>query len=761
MKATNFREEEIFDEEDDEYSDESESSGDHDDDGEVEPPTQAAFNALLKRWLHAENQSHLAGLVVMWEIQTSALPVILAASEAFQTARDLELVNITNEMRTWLTPNDPTGEYGKYWEEVDTELRQYQETREDCTNTRIEQYKVAERIRNQSATPPETIPAYVEARALYKRAEKEKAANDALIDDFIAQAAFRQTMPQPTSTGGTSGATGGGTTLSSTPPAGTPPTTAGTPPIRGGTPPPVAAHSGLIHDTLFAQMKVESGYAIIREYPELVYPSRHPKAAILERTTIQALRVGMPVPVLQFSGTPAFANLIPPQGYYVVISEHVDGSIRMALGYETPGANLPQVLVFEKQATPFTLLALSDTAIRGGMVHSFILDNLRKLHSPLTAPDTPISDRLHDPTAGGTGYHTNGGQAVKATKAFAPLRRALHNDSGKFQILTQHMSEMKLTDPALAVNIRNMSCAPALHGIIALQADNIPHLLGFNYCVELDFSGKDNKLDAINLYAFATELTKFECLNDIRKAIETMKRTYMLVMMEDSRNGYPHWGRIFNKLLDQLQEIDPCLSIEDLDITYTAWKFNTLIAAWAALYKGGLHATKTQEEFTKINEDMLQFNPADWISQGNLMCKTKIPPQKVPPKKQPEDRSVKRRQDQATPPTTDGGKRKRQRNKTTKQPPTNAQKTIPAPAQPQAQQQAPTNPPDICVRNLFHNADAALFPGSCKPGCKRNHNPRLRNGKLTAADKAGVKASLDAMTGKFAELALQELDRLF
>eukprot|EP01035_Chromulina_nebulosa_P027185 gene27185-35706_t len=111
-------EEEIFDdEEDDMYSDESESSGDHDDDGEVEPPTQAAFNALLKRWLHAENQSHLAGLVVMWEIQTSALPVILAASEAFQTARDLELVNITNEMRTWLTPNDPTGEYGKYWEE--------------------------------------------------------------------------------------------------------------------------------------------------------------------------------------------------------------------------------------------------------------------------------------------------------------------------------------------------------------------------------------------------------------------------------------------------------------------------------------------------------------------------------------------------------------------------------------------------------------------------------------------------------------------
>ena len=73
-----------------------------------------------------------------------------------------------------------------------------------------------------------------------------------------------------------------------------------------------------------------------------------------------------------------------------------------------------------------------------------------------------------------------------------------------------------------------MSSAPALHGIIALQTDNIPHLLGINLCVELNYSGKDNKLDAINLYAFATELVKFETFPDVRKALETMKRTYML-----------------------------------------------------------------------------------------------------------------------------------------------------------------------------------------------------------------------------------------
>jgi hypothetical protein len=294
-----------------------------------------------------------------------------------------------------------------------------------------------------------------------------------------------------------------------------------------------------------------------------------------------------------------------------------------------------------------------------------------------------------------------------------------------------------------------------------LQADNIPHLLGFNFCVALDYSGKDNKLDAINLYAFATELAQFENIHDIRKALETMKRTYMLVMMEDNRCAHPHWGRIFNKLLDQLQEIDPCLSIEDLSITYVAWKFNSLLTAWAAFYKGGMHATKTQEAFTKINEDLLQFNPAEWINQGTMMCKTKIPPQKVPPKKQPEDRNAKRRQQPVPPSTADGGKRKRQRNKNQPQTQASAPKAPVAPAQPPAQAPASTPSQDICVRNLFHTAAATLFPGTCKTGCKRNHNPRLRNGKLSAADKGAVKASLDAMTGKFADLALQELDRLF
>jgi hypothetical protein len=53
-----------------------------------------------------------------------------------------------------------------------------------------------------------------------------------------------------------------------------------------------------IKDTLFTHTTVANGYDHLKEYPELIYPSKHPKAAILERTTIQSLRLGTPIPVL-------------------------------------------------------------------------------------------------------------------------------------------------------------------------------------------------------------------------------------------------------------------------------------------------------------------------------------------------------------------------------------------------------------------------------------------------------------------------------
>ena len=172
----------------------------------------------------------------------------------------------------------------------------------------------------------------------------------------------------------------------------------------------------------------------------------------MERTPIQALRVGMTVPILEFSGQRSFDNLTAPKGYYVVIAEHPDGSTRLALGFAGTGTCLPQVLILERREIPFTVLALSDTAIRGGLVPAHILESLRRIHSPLIAPDTPLRAGIPEGNTGGAGYGMGRDIAIKAAKAFAPLRRALHHDTTKFQKLTQHMADLKLTDPSLGVN---------------------------------------------------------------------------------------------------------------------------------------------------------------------------------------------------------------------------------------------------------------------------------------------------------------------
>eukprot|EP01035_Chromulina_nebulosa_P031842 gene31842-42474_t len=243
-----------------------------------------------------------------------------------------------------------------------------------------------------------------------------------------------------------------------------------------------------------------------------------------------------------------------------------------------------------------------------------------------------------------------------------------------------------------------MSSAPALHGIIALQTDNIPHLLGINLCVELNYSGKDNKLDdAINLYAFATELVK-------------------------QPQRPPALGTYFQQAVGSTPRDRPMPPHCGLG---------------GAIQRG----TARHQDPENVHANQLGCTA---FQTGGM----------------DKPREDDRRQDQPANATPDGGKRKRQLNKTTKQATAGTQKTpvavTPTPAPPQA----PANPQDICARNLFHKADPALFQGSCKPGCKRNHNPRLRNGKLTQPDKEAVKASLEAMTGKFADMALQELSKL-
>ena len=87
----------------------------------------------------------------------------------------------------------------------------------------------------------------------------------------------------------------------------------------------------------------------------------------MERISISALRAGMVIPILQFDGLAAFATLVEPDAYYVVTAEHPDNSMRLSLAYRNPACArvLPPCLTFEARTTPYSVVVMADTAIRG------------------------------------------------------------------------------------------------------------------------------------------------------------------------------------------------------------------------------------------------------------------------------------------------------------------------------------------------------------------------------------------------------------
>ena len=143
---------------------------------------------------------------------------------------------------------------------------------------------------------------------------------------------------------------------------------------------------------------------------------------------------------------------------------------------------------------------MADTAIRGNIWDQHVLlTALRALKVPLTAPDTPLAQRLFGPGAPQQ-------YGVLTDKAFQPLRHALHNDRAKIHALTQNASEQKLTDPSIATAVRNLQKSNALQEIPALHPDNLLHLLSFNWCFDPVYSGTLKKADAIHIAMFLGHL---------------------------------------------------------------------------------------------------------------------------------------------------------------------------------------------------------------------------------------------------------------
>jgi hypothetical protein len=150
-----------------------------------------------------------------------------------------------------------------------------------------------------------------------------------------------------------------------------------------------------LEDNVFNSGRISDASAYLKDYPGLQWPDGAPAAIALTRVEIPALRPGMVVPILRFHhGVVGFDKLVNPAAYYVVITDNIDGRIRLVLGHQVDdgATQYPQCLLYTKadMEAKCPLIVFTDIGVRTALMDN-IADTLRKKYSPLIGPDTTVT----------------------------------------------------------------------------------------------------------------------------------------------------------------------------------------------------------------------------------------------------------------------------------------------------------------------------------------------------------------------------------
>jgi len=523
-------------------------------------------------------------------------------------------------------------------------------------------------------------------------------------------------------------------------------------------------------DNVFGAGRLEDAATIISDHPALLWPNTAPQANTITRVEASNLRPGMVVPILRFKhGIPSFANLDTPAAYYVVITDNIDGRIRLVLGHQADDAATqhPQCLLFNKtdMETKRPLVVFTDTGVRT-ILMDHIAEALRKKYTPLIGPDTTVTQRNDNGSATGAGAASNRESQLRVQKAFIPLRRAVHNDREKLARITNMATELKLSDPALAVNIRNLHSESGIQNLGALRASSIPHLLSFQYSVEPGFTGSAKTPDSLDLSDFMPapyngSRYEFRTIRDMVKAFEHLKRVLMGVMLEPRTSKRPMFAKIFQPIIDALSDTDMNTRLDFLHIDFIVRRCNHMVVEWSKLYTNENNEHLPYEEFLALNEAALTIPVHEWLIQGRtqpvIPRQTQIPGKHLLPAAATEPAKKQKGNQPNYPagnntPAAGGG------GKYGKNPPRNPAPNTPAPRQPAPP--APKPAPEVCIKHLLHQVDAVNHPGDCVvANCPRKHNARQQNGKLSKTDKEFVRGRIEGMTpGPYADKCKNTLD---
>ena len=187
--------------------------------------------------------------------------------------------------------------------------------------------------------------------------------------------------------------------------------------------------------------------------------------------------------------------------------------------------------------------------------------------------------------------------------------------------ITHAATELKLTDPSLAVNIRNLHSKSGIQNLGALRTTSIPHLLGFQFSVEPGFTGTAKTPDYLDMSDFMPAPpngSRFESypIAEQVSAFEHLKRVLMGVMREPRNSKRPLFGRIFQPMIDALRNTDMNNRLDFLQIDFIVRKCNHMVMEWSKLYSNESNEHLLYEDFLALNEAALTIPVTEWLYLG-------------------------------------------------------------------------------------------------------------------------------------------------
>ena len=572
--------------------------------------------------------------------------------------------------------------------------------------------------------------------------------------------------------------------------------------------------------SMFSGYAIASGYDYLFEHKALRVPDpMYPETRYLDRIQVSALQTSMLAPVLVFKdiadADDADWGYLQPlvAAVYAVIADGNDGVTNLMLVYAekayTNWHEYPMCLSFQcdRGSSSVSILVYSELAIRTRAIDANILRAMADagVVNPI-APSTPSSSRSSTTVQLGTSGYAVEKSSGKSSAEWIPLRRALHGDKSKIAFFTKGEPDAKITGNALLLTrIRNQGKGTTkIMSLPVMQAQMLVKLLMMSFCVTIDFvgTGASRVPDALHISMFMESPSqgtffRFSTSKELVVMFQNMEKVCMTIFQENYGDPSPHFARCFDGIKDDLNDDDPDTGIQHCSINYQVWKVEQIVVEWSNLYSNEDYASMSRGDFLTLNIQTLSIAKDVWRRDHGQYDKARIPVQVLAPPvsgkvaaeegkggrySRPERRAYKAAGDHANqpgqhakaanPPGAFGGGRGaggRGGGRGRGAMPVGANKPV-VPVVIKQEKVAGGHgvkgaSTSICLRDLMHAKDPAVFPDACMTetetgvACRYRHDILLTSGgKLNPADKAAAMAGAKNMQGEFAALARDYLE---